>query len=245
MTHWFSSVPNLISFVVIVAFWDAAALVAMAAVRLWAARRGMASGSPVVNAWATSCGSLAALLFAFTVVTLWNQDTLARTNLGVETSAMLLTARDLDPAQLPALQAYVLQTVVEWPQLCGGKPTQAVDDTLYALERSARPRAGRYGDNLFVQLGALESTRSRRWQLATASVPDEIWVALIVLACALLTVLAIAMPDRVSVHVVLMLAVGTALGALFWVTSLLEYPFCGSGAISPSEIVNVLRGHIL
>ena len=42
------------------------------------------AGPPVVNAFATCIGALTALLFAFTIVTLWNQNTRALANVADE-----------------------------------------------------------------------------------------------------------------------------------------------------------------
>jgi hypothetical protein len=42
-----------------------------------------------------------------------------------------------------------------------------------------------------------------------------------------------------------MLAAGTAIGTLFWVTIVLEYPFCGSNAIRPDEILLILKEHLI
>ena len=64
------------------------------------------------------------------------------------------------------------------------------------------------------------------------------------LAGVLLVVLGMAMPDHRGTHLILMLTVGTALGTLFWVTIVLEYPFCGTNAIRPDEIMLILQNHL-
>jgi hypothetical protein len=229
----------------LVAVWNAVALLAMAACRRWALRRGQTAGPPVVNSWATCAGALTALLFAFTIVTLWNQLIRAEANVDGEAEALRAVARDILPSQLELVRNYAALTVDEWPQLCGGKPRDDADAALTLLARVALPRDAKYSDNLFQTLGVLEDLRGRRWQVSTSSVPSEIWVGLIVLSCMLLVVLGIAMPDHPGTHLLLMLAVGTAIGTLFWVTVVLEYPFCGSSAIRPDEIVAILRTHLM
>lgn len=244
MMLWFSELPSALSFVVTIALWNAIALFATWIARRWSYGLGIKTGSPVVNSWATCVGALCALLFAFSVVTLWNGTGRAQANVDDEAAAMRWVGRDISAAQLPLLRAYVNQSIDEWPALCGGKPDARVDASLVRLERLAKPRSSAYANDLYRQLGSLEDTRNRRWQTATSSVPAEIWVALIVLSCALLTVLAVAMPDRRETHLVLMVTVATAIGTLFWVTTLLEYPFCGVGAIGPQELLAVARAHL-
>jgi hypothetical protein len=52
------------------------------------------------------------------------------------------------------------------------------------------------------------------------------------------------MPDRHETHAVLMMAVATALGTLFWVATVLEYPFCGRTGIGPGELLDIVRAHL-
>lgn len=244
MSLWLSEIPSAASFAMLFVLWNVLALGAMAIARHWLSRSGLTSGPAVVSAWATCAGGLCALLFAFSVVTLWNQNVRAGSNVDDEASAMRLAARDIAPAQVPLLRSYVLQTLVEWPNMCGGEENPDVQALLVRIEREAQPRSEKYADNLFQVLGTLEDMRNRRWQLAQASVPTEIWIGLLVLSVSLLVVLAIAMPEQLGTHVALMLAVGTSIGTLFWVTTVLEYPFCGAGGLSPSEIVVILRTHV-
>ncbi len=244
MILWLSHLPTWSSLAILVAVANAVAYGAMAAVRGWHRHTGVTSGPAVVNAWATCAGALCALLFAFSIVTVWNQGARAGTHLDDEVMAMRSVARDLAPAQLPLLRAYLRASVAEWPRLCGGTPSRAPAAALVRLERLAKPRAAAYGDDLYRELATLEDLRARRWQAAEGSVPLEIWLALVVLSLALLTVLAVAMPDRPGTHATLMLAVGTALGTLFWVTAVLELPFChwhGAGSGTLRAIVSLYR----
>ena len=245
MSLWFSQIPSWGAFVLIVAIANAVAIGVMFLVRHWSRGLGVTSGSPVVNSWATSAGALTALLFAFTIVTVWNSSTRADSNMEREATAIRSVSRDIARAQLPLLSAYVSQTLAEWPQLCGGRPSPGAEASLIRLERFAQPRKTAYADDLYRQLAAMEDMRSRRWQFAASSIPDEIWVALVVLSCSLLMVLAMAMPDRGEIHLLLMIAVATALGTLFWVASLLEYPFCGSTGITPGDILTIAHAHLM
>jgi hypothetical protein len=154
-------------------------------------------------------------------------------------------ARDVLTSQVGLVRTYAQLTVDEWPQLCGGSQRDDVNAALVLLETASQPRAEKYADNLFQTLGTLEDLRNRRWRLSESAVPSEIWVALFVMSCVLLVVLGIAMPDHPGTHVLLMLSVGTAVGTLFWVTIVLEYPFCGSSAIRPDEILAILRTHLM
>lgn len=228
-----------------VAIANAVALLAMAAVRRWSIRIGVTSGPAVVNAWATCAGALTALLFGFTIVTVWNSAARARANVDDEASAIRLVARDIVEWQLPVLRSYVEQTIAEWPQLCGGVPNPRIDDALVNLQRLAKPRTAGYADDLYRQLNAMENLRNRRWQTATSSIPAEIWIALVVLSCGLIVVLSVALPERLETHAVLMVAVATALGTLFWVATVLEHPFCGRTGIGPNEILDIVQARLM
>jgi hypothetical protein len=240
-----SRAPDWLALVLTIGFANAAAIGITLAIRRWSAAIGVTSGSPVVNSWATAAGALTALLFAFTIVTVWNAESRARTDLSDEASSLRFVARDLDRSQLPMLRTYLMGTIAEWPQLCGGTPDRSVDAALNRLERLAKPRSQAYANDLFRQLGVAEDLRNRRWQAASAAIPPEIWVGLMLLSCALFTVLGSALHERRAVHLLLMVAVATAIGTLFWVSIVLEYPFCGSTAIPPDALMSVARAHLM
>ena len=245
MSLWLSAIPSWLSFLVIFTLANGIAVAAMVVARRWYAARGVTAGTPVISSWATGVGGLCALLFAFTIVTLWNNSARAYSNVDDEAGAIRLAARDLARSQLPLLRNYVDLAIAEWPSLCGGKEDARTSAALLTLERLAKPRSEGYAIDLYVQLGTLEDMRNRRWQTSTQSVPDELWLALIVLSVALVIVLAIALPDRWETHLVLTITVATAIGAVFWVATILEYPFCGTRAIGPGEIVAIARSHLI
>ena len=201
MTNWLSTAPAWLSFVVLVAGWNAARA------------RGDAPLPPLVGATEASPrgrrsstrgrrwrAALTALLFTFTIVTLWNQSIRAASNVDDEAAAMRAVARDVLPSQVGLVRNYARLTIDEWPQLCGGSERDDVNAALILLESASQPRAEKYADNLFQMLGTLEDMRNRRWQVSQSAVPSEIWVALFVLSCVLLVVLGIAMPDHPGTH---------------------------------------------
>jgi Protein of unknown function (DUF4239) len=244
MMLWFSLLPSWAAFVILFVIANTAAVLGMLAGRRWLHAMGLNAGPPVINAWATIVGALCALLFAFTIVTLWNRTNFSYSNTDDEAAAIRSVARDLSPSQLPLLRAYINQTVDEWPHLCGGTQDSRVDASLLALQRVALPRKSNYTNDLYHQLSAIEDFRNRRWQVSSYSVPTELWVALIILSCAVLFVLSVALPERRELHVVLMVVVATTLCTLIWVLTVLEYPFCGHTGITPSEIAGILRTHL-
>lgn len=241
---WLTNLPSWISFIVIVGIADGIALGAMFFARSWYQRRGVTGGPAVVNAWATCLGALAAVLAAFTIITLWNIVARAQTITDDEAAAIRLVARDISPAQLPLLRAYVNGTAREWPQMCGGKPDRRVVTSLMALQRTAKARSPEYASDLYKQLGTLEDSRYQRWQISDASTPPELKLALFIVAIALFGVLAIALPDRLDTHFALTVLVGTAFGAVFWVMIILAYPYCGSYSIGPDEMIASVNGHL-
>jgi hypothetical protein len=241
MTLWLSELPTWNALLITAGLANAFAIATMLVSR----RRWDGNGVAVVIPWATCAGALTSLLFAFTIASVWNGSAKARSNVDDEASAIRLVARDLAPAQLPLLREYVARTIAEWPRLCGASRDPNIERSLLSLQRTAKPRLPAYADDLYRQLSAMEDLRNRRWQAASASIPGEIWISLVVLSCALLCVLAIARPDRFDVHVALMIAVATALGTLSWVATVLEYPFCGNTGIGPREILDIVQAHLM
>jgi hypothetical protein len=241
---WFSLEPSWAAFLTLFLIANAMAVLGMLAARRWLHALGFSAGPPVINAWATCCGALCALLFAFTVVTLWNRTTFAYSNTDDEASVLRSVARDISPSQLPLLRKYINLTVQEWPRLCGGTQDPTIDATLLGLQRAAVPRKPNYAGDLYRQLSLMEDLRNRRWQVSNYSVPTELWVALIILSCSVLIVLSFALPERWELHVVLMIVIATTLSTLVWVLTVLEYPYCGHTGISPTEIGEILRTHL-
>jgi hypothetical protein len=242
-TLWLTNLPSWISFVLVVGTANAVALAAIFLARRWYQRAGVTAGPPVVSAWATCLGALAAVLCAFTIITLWSIFTRAQSNTDGEAAAIRLVARDVVPAQLPMLRAYVEGSAAEWPQMCGGKPDPRVAAALTTFQGLARPRAPEYSNDLYRQLGTLEDLRDERWQSSTASTPNELKIALCIVAIAVFGVLAIALPERLDTHVALTVLTATALGSVFWVMVALAYPYCGSYNIGPDQITFSLRAH--
>jgi hypothetical protein len=245
MALWLSTISPWAALVVILVMANGLAIALTVVARRWSRRVGVASGPPVVNSWATAAGALCGVLFGFSIVTLWNIDARAAANFDAEATAIRSVARDLDAAHVPLLRAYVSATLAEWPQLCGGAPQTSVDAMLRTLQQTSKSRRPSYADNLYTELAAMEDLRADRWQTAERSVPNEVWVGLMVASLALLVVLAMALPERADMHVALMLAIATSIGTLFWVTTVLEYPFCGSTAIVPTAILDIARNHLL
>ena len=158
-----------------------------------------------------------------------------------EAAAIRLVAREIAPAQLPLLRAYVIGSAKEWPQMCGGTQDPRVVAALFALQRAAKPRSPEYASDLSRQLATLEGARYQRWQISSASTPTELKIALFIVAITLFGVLAIAMPDRLDTHVALTVLTATAVGSVFWVMIALSYPYCGSYFIGPDAIVSSVR----
>ena len=245
MTHWLSEIPSWLSFAICVLGANAVACGMAFFYRRWALRRGITGGPAVVNSWATVVGAFCSLLFAFTIVTLWNTQRDVHRNLDEEAAAIRMVSRDLAPSQVPLLRSYVDLTITEWANQCDGRELVAVTDALAKLETLAKPRSDSYADDLYRQLGSLEDMRNRRWQTATSSVPNEIWIGLIGLSLALFVVLAIAQPDYAPTHYKLIVAAAVSVGSLIWIATVLQYPFCGSAGIAPDEIRSIATSHLL
>jgi hypothetical protein len=243
MMLWLTNLPTWIACVLIVGSANAVALGATLFARRWYLQRGITCGPAHVSAWATCLGALAAVLLAFTIITLWSIFARAQSNTDGEASAIRLTARDISPAQLPLLRRYVNLSAHEWPQMCGGQPDDRVIASLIALQRTAKARAPEYSSDLYHQLGLLEDDRNQRWESSSVSTPTELKIALCVVAIAVFGVLAIAMPERLDTHIALTVLIATALGSVFWVMVALSYPYCGDYSIGPDEIVSALRMH--
>jgi hypothetical protein len=174
---------------------------------------------------------------------LWSIFARAQTDTDAEAAAIRLVARDIAPAQLPLLRAYVNLSAQEWPQMCGGKPDHRVSASLVALERTAKARAPEYSSDLYQKLSELADARYQRWHTANASPPAELKIALCIVAIALFGVLAIGLTERLDTHLALTVLTATALGSVFWVMVALSYPYCGSYFIGPDAILSSLQAH--
>ena len=104
MVIWFDRAPTWLAFVLIIAIANAVAMVAMLLARRWSHRIGVTTAPTVVGAWETCARGLTALLFAFTIVTVWNSAARAKSNVDDEAAAVRQIARDVAPAQLPLLR---------------------------------------------------------------------------------------------------------------------------------------------
>jgi len=238
---WLTLLPSWISFLLIVGAANAFAIAATLLARRWYLRLGVTAGPAIVGAWATTLGALAAVLCAFTIVTLWSIFAKAAQNNDNEAAAVRLAAVDMSAAQLPLLRHYVDVTARSWPRMCGGTPNPQVVAALSALERDAKARSPEYANDLNRQLGTLEEARYQRWQDSKSLTPIELKVALCIIAVTLFGVLAIALPDRSDTHLALTVLVATALGSVYWVMTALSYPYCGDYSIGPDEIVSSMR----
>ncbi len=241
MTEGLGQLPNLFSFVAVIVALNALALGAMVLSRRWARRHQITQASPVIGAWATATGSLCALLFTFAIVNLWNAARTTDANVDSEAAAIRMVARDIRSDQLPLVRAYVMDSIAEWPSLCKGTRSDASATALDKLERNAKGRERSYDDDLRAQLSVLEDLHYDRLRSSQASVPRELWVALWVLAGAVLIVLALAFVEPLELHVALMVAIGSGLGVLFWVTTLFDHPFCGPTGVDAGALLQTLR----
>lgn len=238
---WLTQLPSWISFVLIVGAANAIAIAAMILARRWYRSRGVTTGPAIVSAWATCLGAFAAVLCAFTIVTLWSIFLKAGQNTNAEAATIRLVKRDISASQLPLLRRYAYGAAGEWPRMCGGTPDQRVLSLLIELQQTAKPFSPEYARDLNQELGTLAEARYERWQTASASMATELKVALCIVAVTLFGVLAIALPERLDTHVALTVLVATALGSVFWVMAVLSYPYCGSYFIGPDDIISSAR----
>jgi hypothetical protein len=238
---WLTNLPSWVAFVLIVGGANVIALAATLLARRWYERRGVTTGPVVVTAWATSLGALFAVLCGFTIITLWSIFARAQLITDNEAAAIRLAGRDISPAQLPALRAYVNGSASEWSQMCGGKRDPRVVAALISLQRAATPRTPEYASDLYHQLETIEDARHQRWQISSAATPVELTIAMCIVGIAVFAVLAIALPERLDTHVALTVLVATAFGSAFWVMVTLAYPYCGSYSIGPGQIVSSVR----
>lgn len=240
---WLTNIPSWVSFVLVVGIVDVAAFAAVFLARGWYQRRGVTTSPPVVTSWATCLGAMAAVLAAFTVITLWNIVGRAASINDGEASSIRLVARDIAPVQLPLLREYVRISAENWPRMCGGTPDPKVNAMLTRLQDNAQPRTPEYAADLFRELGALEDGRYQRWAISGVSTPPELKLVLCILTLNLFGVLGVAMPDRLDTHLFLTAFVGTAFGAVFWVMIVISYPYCGSYSIGPDQILSAMQMH--
>jgi hypothetical protein len=241
MSAAFSRLPSYLSLLLAIVLSNGAAFVMFAAVRAYARHVRIGPGTPVVGAWATATASLCSLLFAFVVVTLWGIDTRATSNADAEATAARMIARDVLPTEVVLDRDYLRAAIDEWPALCGGGNFSLGDAAFEALLRNSHAKKPSYDDDLQNQLSALETLRAERLNAAQSSVPSELWFALVVLSLAVLAVLSFVLMEETAYQLPLMIVFAVAVGVLFWVTGLLDYPYCGGTSVSPQPLIDTLR----
>lgn len=241
MNAAFSSLPSLVSLLLVIVIANAAGFGINALARTYGRHFRIVDGSPMVGAWVTATGSLCALLFAFTVITLWNAETRAAGALDGEAQAVRAIARDVGPAQLPLVRTYLTATMSEWPTLCGGGDFSASTRAFESLMHEAKAQRSEYDDDLFRQMTSLASARAQRLRASSTAVPIELWVALIALSLAMFAILAFVFLDHPHYHAALTVVFATSIGILFWVASLLDFPFCGGTAVSMQPLLDALH----
>lgn len=241
MSADFTRLPSLVSLVLAVACANALAFTVFAIVRAAARRLGITHGSPAVGAWATAAGSLGALLFAFTIVTLWSIDRNTRAAVDAEAAAVRMVARDVRPDQIPLARAYLQSAIREWPALCEGGSFDNGTRALEVLMHQAVARNATFNDDLYRQLSSIETMRFQRVRSARSGIPRELWVGVVAMAVAMFAILSLMLLEHRGYHATLMAIYATVVGMLFWVAILLDFPFCGATAITPQPFIDALN----
>ena len=236
----FSRLPTLVTLIVMLLVSNGIAFAILTLSRRFG-RKYHIVGVPAVGAFATACGALCSLLFSFTIVTLWNADTRAESNVDAEAQAIQSIARDMRHDQLPLVHAYLAASIAEWPSLCGGGDFSRSDDALDTLQNQAAPRDAAHDDDLFRQFTALDNLRGQRLRASESGAPPELWTALVVLPLALFVVLAFTFLENTTYQAALMITFAAAIGVVFWVATLLDFPFCGGTSVSPQPLLDALR----
>ena len=236
-----SSLPSAVSWLIAIVLGNVASLAVMFAARWWSERSSIDRSANPVGVWAGAMGSLCALLFAFAIATLWTGRYATINSLNAEAGAVRLAARDVPPQQHALLREYVEATIANWNNMCGGGASERSNAALVRLERDVTPGTSEQRNDFARQLSALESARGQRLQVARDSIPIEIWVALLMIGAAFVIVLALVNPQNLALHAVTMIAVGTSIGTLLWVLTLLDYPFCGSTGLEPNALLSALQ----
>lgn len=195
----------------------------------------------LASSWSRAVGAVLALLIAFMIVSLWTAMHQAQLNVDAEAAAVRSVDHDLQPSQRPLVVAYLRASIDEWPSLCAGIPeTSKARAALGALEREGRGRNASADDDLYRQFTALETLRYDRVRAAEAPVPRQLWFAIVVLALCSIVVLSLIPLQPLGYHVALMMLAATSLATLFWVATLMDYPFCGSISVQPAPLVSTL-----
>ncbi|MDQ2993122.1 MAG: DUF4239 domain-containing protein [Candidatus Eremiobacteraeota bacterium] len=242
MIRYLSELPEALAYLISLgAFWLFAVGGLLVARRLLD-RAGVPRTQPVMAGWATCLAALTALLFTFVIANVWLGTNQVRARVNGEAAAIRMLARDVSPAQRDLLRAYARSEANdEWPKLCGGDGSPITAAALQALEVAPKPTSDGVRNDMYSQLAVLENLRYDRLQAAKASIPTEIYVALVVLAALMLIVTFFGHHENLWFHLGLTLALATALATLFWLTLQFDYPFCGGAVMGPGAIQDAIR----
>ncbi len=239
MSPAYSSLPDVVSLVVALVVWNGFALAVTFVTRRLALRVPF-KGIAYSGVWPRAVGAAVFILLGFMIINLWNSMQATQTNVDKEAAIVRELTRDVTPAGRPAIAAYLKRSIGSWPKLCASNVSFVEPEALRALERAVHPRTPAVMDDLDRQFTALETLRYERIRLARGTMPRELWAAAIVLSALLVLLLAITVVDPAIYHVLLMILLATSIAMTFWIAALLDFPFCGSHAVTPVPLQDTL-----
>lgn len=239
MVAAYVSLPSIVAWFLAIVVMNAIAAGITVVARRVVRGAGIAQDAPMAS-WIGVVGSLCAVMLAFAIINLWNGERAAQTNVDTEASLTRALLREVLPSVRPLVRAYLSAVIEEWPSLCGVGESQKAKAALLRLEsESAAARPGFVSD-LSRDLQTLETLRYERLRAAHSMVPPELWAALFLIVLLVVCLLALVPIEPAHYHFTLMLILATALGTVMWAASVLDFPYCGSYALRPDALTQIV-----
>ncbi|MDP9017849.1 MAG: DUF4239 domain-containing protein [Candidatus Eremiobacteraeota bacterium] len=249
-----TEIPPILAFLLIVAIFNAYALVMLLSLRTLLARHKMPRNEAIASSTFGAIGGFNSLLLALVVVTLWTGFRETQTNVNREAAQIAHLRQDMIGFPAPeaakftqALRRYVDAVVFdEWPALCNGKPGPRATDEFNVLQKdliensSLKMDATLRSDTLS-RIGQLDELRRSRLTAASPVIIPEVWVVLLFVTGLLLVSPVFFNTEHRGLQIAMAAFFATALGAVFFIAARLDYVFCGSTSVSPDALMDVAR----
>lgn len=203
----------------------------------------------VATLYGGAIGTIFALVFAFAIVTVWQNYDRASAAVDQEADVLHNLHRTLDAYPGPVreaghalLRAYLRQVVVaEWPLLADGREDPAARDLLARLGASlARYQPGPGEAPLHGQaLHLLEQARNLRHdriRAGAAYLDPTMWLSLLLGSGILLGFACLLdLPSRLQ-HQLMQACLGASIGVTFYLITTYNWPFYGPGKVAPTPL---------
>jgi hypothetical protein len=255
MVRWMvSHVPLPVLILLFVIVVPALTVGVQALVRRWAPKLRSGTHNDVAGFLLAIIGVLYAVVVAFVVVSLWDDYSSAKAQVGDEASALRDLVRDADAFGEPAagqtkaavvtyLEAAVNDDWAAMEQERESPGSEAALQDLYRQLQTVQPRSTAqeaFLNSAISHLDDATNARDKRLQLAAEDVPAVLWLALLMASMITIGFCLIFGMEDARLHYVMIVAVAMLIGVMLLQVVVLDFPYSGDVAVGPEPLAELL-----